>query len=115
MGSSLCGVLLACFGCLAGAGDIRAQAHLPAAAFQEHLVIGTVVAVNSERCLITIRQSNLLGYLRFNLRSYAVIHGSVLAGFRPGDRIRASFSTSDGKLHRLHHIENRAVLPLETR
>ena len=110
MSTGLCGVVLACFICVSRPSTIQAQEPARTVDLQHRLVIGTVVAVNADQCLITIRQSNLVGYFRINLRSYAVVQASALAGFRPGDRIRASFSTSDGKLHRLHHVENRPVL-----
>jgi hypothetical protein len=73
---------------------------------QDRAVSGTVVAVNAGQCSIMIRQSNLLGYLRINVESYAVSRSSSLSGFRPGDKIKGIYSSSDGKLYRLRRVQN---------
>lgn len=92
---------------LSGADKLLAQQRLAATPYAERLVIGTVIAINADRCLITIRQSNLFGRLRLGVESYTVTQGAILAGYRPGDRVKGVLSSADGKLHRLRHIENR--------
>lgn len=73
-------------------------------------MIGTVISVDPDHCRITIRQANLLGYLRMDMRTYDVTAVSMLANFRRGDRIKGTFSSTDGKLHRLRHVRNRPIM-----
>jgi hypothetical protein len=68
---------------------------------EEHLVLGTVVSVNPGDRAIVIREANLFGQLRFQVRSYQVKQPSSLLGLRNGDKIMAVYSKKDGLLHRL--------------
>lgn len=72
----------------------------------ERNIFGTVVAVNAERSLITLRPSNLFGLLRINLSSYRVKQPILLNGLHSGDRVSGVFSSSDGMLHRLRRLRN---------
>ena len=74
--------------------------------FAERLVLGTVVAVQPEHSLITIRESDLLGHLRIRFKCYQVKQPFLLYGLRRGDRISAVFSTRDSMLHRLRRVQN---------
>ena len=74
--------------------------------FTERLVLGTVVAVQPERSLITIRESDLLGRLRIRFKCYQVKQSFLLYGLRQGDKISAVFSTNDGMLHRVRRVQN---------
>ena len=72
----------------------------------ERTIFGTVVAVNAERSLISVRPSNLFGLPRINLNTYRVKQPILLNGLRSGDRVTGVFSNSDGMLHRLRRIRN---------
>lgn len=71
---------------------------------EEYLVVGTVVWANAGSSSVAVRGSNLLGYLRFRVRSYRVKQPSDLVDLRPGDTITAVFSRSDGMLHRVRRV-----------
>jgi hypothetical protein len=73
----------------------------------EVLVVGIVLAAYPADALLTIRQANLLGNLRFETRSYRVKQGSSLAGLRSGDRITAVLSAKDRMLHQVTRLRNR--------
>ena len=62
--------------------------------------LGTVVAVQAERSLLTLRESDLWGHLRIRFKSYQVKQPFLLYGLHPGDKITAVFSTKDSMLHR---------------
>ena len=80
--------------------------------FMERLVLGTVVAVQPEQSLLTIRESDLLGHLRIRFKCYQVKQSLLLYGIRRGDKISAVFSTKDGMLHRVRRVQNyRALMP----
>jgi hypothetical protein len=81
----------------------------------ERLVMGTVVAVNAERALITVRPSNLLGRFLINLNNYRVKQPMVLNGLHSGDRIVAVYWSSDGMLHRLRRLRNYQVFQEQRR
>ena len=81
---------------------LRAQLNTGA----KRTVFGTVVAVNGERSLITLRPSNLFGLLRINLNTYRVTQPILLNGLHSGDRVTGVFSSSDGMLHRLRRLRN---------
>ena len=66
------------------------------------VILGTVVAVQPPR--VTLRLPNLLGYMRVRVRTYKVQRPASLEGLKPGDRIRAVISDSDGLLHRVRRI-----------
>ena len=72
----------------------------------ERLIFGTVVAIDFERSLITLRPSNLFGRLQLNLRSYRVKQPILIDGLHSGDRVKAVLSNSDGMLHRLRRLRN---------
>jgi hypothetical protein len=74
--------------------------------FEERLVVGTVVAVQPERSLLTIRESDLLGRLRIHFQCYQVKQPFLLYGLRQGDRITAVFSTKDSMLHRVRRLQS---------
>jgi hypothetical protein len=67
----------------------------------EYLVLGTVVSVHPASAAIVIREANLFGHLRFQVKSYRVKQPSSLVGLQAGDRIMAVYSKKDGMLHRL--------------
>jgi hypothetical protein len=73
--------------------------------YQERFVVGTVIGVNPELALVTIRGPDLLGRLRIRFKSYKVKQPFVLYGLEPGDRITAVFSSRDNMLHRLRRIQ----------
>ena len=80
--------------------------------FGERLVLGTVVAVQPERSLLTIRESDLWGHLRIRFKCYQVKQPFLLYGLRQGDKISAVFSTKDSMLHRVRRVQNyRAFTP----
>ena len=80
--------------------------------FGERLVVGTVVAVQPDRSLLTIRESDLWGHLRIRSNSYQVKQPFLLYGLRQGDRISAVFSTKDGMLYRVRRVRSyRALMP----
>ena len=84
--------------------------------FGERLVLGTVVAVQPERSLVTIRESDLWGHLRIRFKCYQVKQSFVLYGLRQGDKISAVFSTKDSMLHRVRRVQNyRAFMPKASR
>jgi hypothetical protein len=83
------------------------RAQLNAAA--ERTILGTVVAINAERSLITLRPSNLFGLLRINLNTYRVTQPIILNGLHAGDRVTGVFSSSDRVLHRLRRLRNYQV------
>jgi hypothetical protein len=70
----------------------------------EYLVAGTVVWAHAGSSSIAIRGSNLLGYLRIQVKSYRVKQANALIDLRPGDTITAVFSRRDGMLHRLRRV-----------
>jgi hypothetical protein len=74
--------------------------------FEERLVVGTVVAVQPERALLTIRESDLLGRLRIRFKCYQVKQPFLLYGLRQGDKITATFSTKDSMLHRVRRLQS---------
>ena len=76
-----------------------------APAYGDRFVRGTVVAVETENSLITIRESNLLGHLRVLFRSYQVRSSSLIDGLQVGDKITAIFSKRDNMLHRVRRIQ----------
>jgi hypothetical protein len=84
----------------------RVQPEESAGSYEERLVLGTVVAVKTERSLITIREPDLLGHLRIRFKCYQVKQPFLLYGFRPGDKITAVFSAKDNMLHRLRHVQS---------
>jgi len=84
--------------------------------FLERLVLGTVVAVQPDRSLITIRESDLLGRLRIRFKSYMVKQPLLPYGLRQGDKITAVFSTKDSLLHRVRRVQSyRAFAPAPSR
>ena len=83
-----------------------AQSQAEENASAQRLICGTVVAVNAQRSLITLRPSNLFGRLGMNLTSYRVKRPIVLNGLHSGDRVTAVLSDSDGMLHRLRRFRN---------
>jgi len=82
--------------------DLRAQLNAGA----ERTIFGTVVAVNTERSLISLRPTNLFGFLRINLTTYRVKQPVLLNGLHSGDRVAGVFSSYDGMLHRLRRLRN---------
>jgi hypothetical protein len=78
---------------------------LPAVAMEsspeEHLVLGTAVSVRPGDRTIVIREANLFGQMRFQVRSSQLKQPSSLLGLRHGDRIMAVYSKKDGMLQRL--------------
>lgn len=69
----------------------------------EYFVRGTVVAVNAKQQAIIIRgDRRMIG--RLHHKSYRVRHPDALLDFRPGDHIKAVFSTRDRKLYHLLHV-----------
>ena len=68
----------------------------------DRVVVGTVVSV--QRSSVTVRVSNLLGYLRIRNRTYNVRRPASLIGLAPGDRISGVLWRSDGMLHRVRRI-----------
>ena len=80
--------------------------------YQERFVVGTVIGVNPELALVTIRGPDLLGRLRIRFQSYKVKQPFFLYSLKPGDRITAVFSTRDSMLHRLRRIEKHPVFVL---
>jgi hypothetical protein len=66
---------------------------------------GTVVAVDPRDASITLRQPNLIGYLRLRVKSYQVKQLSALKELRPGDRITGVYLQRDGMLHRLRRVQ----------
>jgi hypothetical protein len=80
--------------------------------FGERLVLGTVVAVQPDRSLLTIRESDLLGHLQIRFKCYQVKQPFLLYGLRQGGKISAVFSTRDSMLHRVRRVQNyRAFTP----
>jgi len=73
----------------------------PRTDIREHRVRGTVVRVRPHSDVVKIRQDNLLGRLRVQVKSYRVREPGAMVGLRPGDRITAVFSTRDDMLHRV--------------
>jgi hypothetical protein len=74
--------------------------------FRERLVVGTVVAINAELSLITIRESDLFSRLRIRYKAYRVKQPFLLYGLRRGDRVTAVFADRDNLLHRLRRYES---------
>src|ERR1700733_8708461 len=72
----------------------EARATLPVSpdGFTERLVLGTV-AMQPERSLVTIRESDLWGHLRIRFKCYQVKQSFLLYGLRQGNKISAVFST----------------------
>ena len=93
-----------CLICVFEADKVVAQERSTSTSYSEYVVIGMVIAINSDRCLIKIRESNLLGGLRRAVESHSVTQAAVLDGFRPGDRIKGVLSSADGNLHRMHRV-----------
>lgn len=84
--------------------------------FGERLVLGTVVAVQPDRSLLTIRESDLWGHLRIRFKCYQVKQSFVLYGLRQGDKISAVFSSKDSMLHRVRRVLNyRVFMPKASR
>ena len=80
--------------------------------FRDRLVLGTVVAVQPDRSLLTIRESDLWGHLRIRFKCYQVKQPFLLYGLRQGDKISAVFSTKDSMLYRVRRVQNyRAFMP----
>ena len=59
--------------------------------YQECFVVGTVIGVNPELALVTIRGPDLLGRLRIRFKSYKVKQPFVLYGLEPGTESPPSF------------------------
>ena len=97
-----CWLPLCCLALAVQPDTLRAQLNT----VPERTIFGTVVAINAERSLITVRPSNLFGLLRINLNSYRVKQPILLNGLHAGDRVTGIFSSSDGMLHRLRRLRN---------
>ena len=103
----VCIVVVAVFSCGQLAGSASRVQRVADSQPGEFLVVGIVVAAEPAASLITIRQPNLFGKLRIEMKSYHVKQRSALAELHPGDRITAVFSTKDGMLHRLTRVRSR--------
>ena len=84
------------------------------------LVVGTVISVEPLSGLIVVRQANLLGYLRFQVKPYRVKQPSSLRGLRPGDRITAVYSrkrryaSSSSAVFACPRVRKQATLQMRT-